>query len=164
MKKLMLLVVAAVLVMTACQQDPTSKWSTLNLLEQGFPISVQAPDSAKVKVNSELSFLQDITINSPEDNYHIQIYASTASTDDIALIKADLVSDVRNNPFFSKVVEEDESGFIYEMMIDSANYYSFRQVHVKGDKEFIFQPGLSNTFTLEEVQTLKQAVKQGEEQ
>ena len=164
MKKLMFLAVAAILVITGCQQDAASNWSTLNLLDKGFPISVQAPDSVEVKVNSDLSFLQDITLDSPEDNYHIQIYASTASTDDIALIKADLVSDVRSNPFFSKVVEEDESGFVYEMMIDSANYYSFRHVHVKGDKEFIFQPGLANTFSLEEVQRLKKAVKQGGEQ
>jgi hypothetical protein len=144
----------------ACQQNATSDWVAHDLLENGIPITIEGPDSIKVKVTDALGVLQDITVDSPDDNYHLQIYASQAETDDIALIKADLISDVRNNPFFTKVVEEDESGFVYEMIIDSTNYYSFRHVHVQGDQEFIFQPGIANTFQLAEAMRLREAVRQ----
>jgi hypothetical protein len=144
----------------ACQKDAGSDWVTHDLLENGVPITIQGPDSIKVVVTDALGVIQDITVDSPDDNYHLQIYASDATSDDIALIKADLISDVRRNPFFTKVIEEDEQGFIYEMMIDSTNYYSFRQVHVQGDKEIIFQSGIAYTFTLDEAQRIRDAVKQ----
>lgn len=144
----------------ACQHDATSDWVEHDLLENGIPVTIMGPDSISVKVTDALGVLQDITVNSPDDNYHLQIYASQAETDDIALIKADLISDVRNNPFFTKVVEEDESGFVYEMVIDSTNYYSFRHVHVQGDQEFIFQTGIANTFQMAEAMRLREAVRQ----
>lgn len=129
-------------------------------MKDGFPITVMAPDSAKVTVADNMGILQDITIDSPEDKYHIQIYAADAQTDDLASIKADLVSDVRNNPFFSRIVEEEEKGFLYEITIDSTNFYSFRYVHVQGDLEYTFQTGLAETFTEEEARRLMEAVKQ----
>lgn len=144
----------------ACQKDAASSWVPHDLLEDGVPVTIKAPDSIEVSVTDALGVIQDITVDSPDDNYHLQIYASDATSDDIALIKSDLLSDVRRNPFFTKVIEEDEKGFIYEMMIDSTNYYSFREVHVQGDKEFIFQTGIAHTFSLEEAQRLREAVKQ----
>lgn len=144
----------------ACQQDATSDWVTHDLLDNGIPVTIEGPDSIRVSVTDALGVIQDITIDSPDDNYHLQIYASQAATDDIALLKADLISDVRRNPFFTKVVEEDESGFVYETMIDSTNYYGFRHVHVQGDQEFIFQTGIAHTFQLEEAKRLREAVRQ----
>jgi len=144
----------------ACQQDAASNWVTHDLLEYGLPVSIQGPDSIQVNVTDALGVLQDVTIDSPEDNFHLQLYASQAETDDVALIKADLIADVRRNPFFTKVIEEDENGFVFETMIDSINYYGFRQVHVQGDQEFIFQTGIAHTFQLEEVLRLRNAVQQ----
>ncbi|MEM9896932.1 MAG: hypothetical protein AAF789_11220 [Bacteroidota bacterium] len=158
MKRIILMSLLA-LAVVACQQDGVSSWPELDLMDKGFPIIVKAPDSAAVKVIDN-SFLKDITIDSPEDNYHIQIYASDAETDDIAIIKSDLILDVRRNPYFSRIVEEDERGFVYELTIDSSNYYSFRHIHVQGDLEFIFETGLAHTFNLEEAQNLRAAVKQ----
>ena len=111
----------------------------------------------------DMGVLHDITINSPEDKYHIQIYASDAESDDIALIKADLVNDVRNNPFFSRIVKEDVKGFLYEITIDSVNYYSFRHVHVQGNTQFVFQTGIAQTFDQEQAEQLMDAVRQGSE-
>jgi hypothetical protein len=161
MKKIILISLLGITIV-ACQQDATSNWPELDLMEKGFPISVKAPDSAAVKVIDNLGFIQDITIDSPEDNYHIQIYASEAETDDIAIIKADLISDIRRNPFFTKIIEEDELGFVYEITIDSSNYYSFRHIHVQGDTEFIFQTGLAHTFDLEQTKLLRAAILQNE--
>lgn len=153
---LLLLVIAGF----ACQQDATSNWVAHDLLEYGIPVSIEGPDSIKVNVTDALGVIQDITVDSPDDNYHLQIYASQASTDDIALIKADLISDVRSNPFFTKVVEEDEKGFVFETMIDSTNYYGFRHVYIQGDQEFIFQTGLGHSFQEAEARRLREAVRQ----
>lgn len=158
MKRIILVSLLA-LAFVACQQDGASSWPELDLMEKGFPIVVKAPDSAAVKVVAN-AFLNDITIDSPEENYHIQIYASEAETDDIAIIKSDLILDVRRNPYFSKIMEEDERGFVYELTIDSTNYYSFRHIHVQGDLEFIFETGLAHTFNLEEAKVLREAVRQ----
>lgn len=160
MKKIVLMSLL-VLAIVACQQDGAASWPTLDLMDKGFPITVKAPDSAAVKVVDN-AFLKDITIDSPEENYHIQIYASDAETDDIAIIKSDLILDVRRNPYFSKIVEEDERGFVYELTIDSSNYYSFRHIHVQGDLEFIFETGLAHTFGLEEAKVLREAVRQAD--
>jgi len=159
MKKFLFIAFLSIFALS-CQKDQTANWKLLDLMEDGFPIAVMAPDSAVVSVSGNLGFLQDITIDSPEDKYHVQIYASDATTDDIAVVKAELVSDVRSNPFFSRIVEEEEAGFLYETTIDSTNYYSFRYVFVQGNQEYIFQTGISETFNEEEAKRLLTAVKQ----
>merc|ERR1711916_234564 len=95
-----------------------------------------------------------------DPDYYIQIYASKANNTDIAQIKADQVSDVRSNPYFSRIVEEDEEGFIYETAIDSTNYYSFRYIYLQGDTEFIFTTGLAKTFNQEQVRQMYEGVRQ----
>ena len=78
--------------MMACNSEPQSTLSELNLLEYGLPITVQAPDSAKVKKVDMGSIMKDVTIKHGED-YSIQIYASQATTNDIAKLKADKLND-----------------------------------------------------------------------
>lgn len=144
----------------ACNNEPQSNLSELNLLEYGLPITVQAPDSAQVKKVDMGSIMKDVTIKYGED-YSIQLYASQATTNDIAKLKAEKLSDIKMNPFFSKIVREEESGFIFETIIDSTTInYGFNYAYVQGDMEYIFSTGLIGTFTLEEVEKMYDAVKQ----
>lgn len=144
----------------ACSNEPQSNLSELNLLEYGLPITVQAPDSAQVKKVDMGSIMKDVTIKYGED-YSIQLYASQATTNDIAKLKAEKLSDIKMNPFFSKIVREEESGFIFETIIDSTTInYGFNYAYVQGDMEYIFSTGLIGTFTLEEVEKMYDAVKQ----
>lgn len=146
--------------MMACNSEPQSTMSELNLLEYGLPITVQAPDSAKVKKVDMGSIMKDVTIKHGED-YSIQIYASQATTNDIAKLKADKLNDIKMNPFFSKIVKEEEAGFIFENKIDSSTInYGFNYAYVQGDMEYIFSTGLIGTFTLEEAESMYDAVKQ----
>ncbi|NRB64568.1 MAG: hypothetical protein HRU40_16325 [Saprospiraceae bacterium] len=155
---LYLLLVGAVI--WGCQSESGNSWKPLDLLEYGLPITVEAPDSTTVKA-SDLGILQDVTLEGVSDpNYFIQIYASKANNTDIAQIKADQVSMVRSNPYFTQIVEEEESGFIYETQIDSTNYYSFQYVYLQGDKEYIFTTGLAKTFDLKQVEKMYVGVKQ----
>lgn len=145
----------------ACQNDQVLEWEETNLLACcQLPISVLAPDSADINSSQLGDLYKDITIKAGSD-YFVQIYASEATTNDIAKIKSDQLKQVREFPFFSKIVEEDENGFLYENIIDSTNInYSFRYVTVMGDMEYIFQPGLAGIFTEEQARQMYLAVQQ----
>lgn len=159
MKKLSYFLLAG-LFFYACQSEPLQEWDKKDLLACcQLPISVLAPDSAQIK-SSNLGLFKDITIQSGDD-YFVQIYASEASTNDIARIKSEQLKQVKELPFFSKVIEEDENGFLFENIIDSTNInYSFRYVAVTGDMEYVFQPGLTGLFTQEQARKMYEAVKQ----
>lgn len=141
----------------ACQNTTTLK--PLNLLQYGIPITIMAPDSAKVVAGS-LSFSQDITVKSPADNYDVQIFAYDATTTDLSSVKASHLAEVKSNAYFSKIVEEEEAGFIYATVFDStATNYGFKYLKIQGDKEYIFQTGLVGNFGLEDVKLMYDAVK-----
>jgi len=160
MKKRLVAIAILGTLLVGCQNEDGNNWQSLDLLEYGLPITVQAPDSTTVNA-SDLGIMQDVTLKGVSDpEYYIQIYASKANNTDVAQIKSDQVSDVRGNPYFSRIVEEDEQGFIYETAIDSTNYYSFRYIYLQGDKEFIFTTGLAKTFNLEQVQQMYEGVRQ----
>ncbi len=148
------------MILVSCQTDDAGKWSDTDLLPYGIPITVQAPDSLAVKTKDIGRFMTDVTLQSDEP-YNIQIFASDAETNDIAAIKADQLQEVKNHRYFSRIVREEEPGFIYETRLDSNTVnYGFRYVYLQGDKEYIFQTGLSGLFSLEETERMYEAVKQ----
>ena len=157
MKKTFLLFTFA-LFFIQCQQDQKAALKPLDLLEWGIPITVMAPDSANVKTMDLGGVLKDVTIKG-ENNYSIQIYATTASTTDVARVKANQLAEVKTNRYFSKIIEEEMDGFVYENVVDSSNYYGFRHIRIQGDMEYIFQTGLIGSFTLEEVKNMYEAVQ-----
>jgi len=143
----------------ACQNISNTTLKSLDLLQYGIPITIMAPDSAKVVAGS-LSFSQDITIKSPTDNYDVQIFAYDATTTDISAVKASHIAEAKSNAYFSEIIEEEEAGFIYSTVFDStATNYGFKYLKIQGDKEYIFQTGLVGTFGLEDVKMMYEAVK-----
>lgn len=143
----------------ACQtENDKQPLVPLDLMKYGVPISIQAPDSAEVKT-MDMGFMKDVTIKKGDD-FYIQIYASQASTTDVVKILAQQLQEVKDNRYFSKVVREEDAGFIYETVVDSTDInYGFRHIKVQGDNEFIFQTGLIGTFELEDVERMYEAVK-----
>lgn len=159
MKKIIFFFAIAVF-FSACEKDPTSNWKELDLLAQGVPLTIMAPDSADVKANNLMNVIKDITVIK-EPNYNVQIFASGIEAKNEAKLKEEQLAEVKANRYFSKVVTEDENGFIYETAIDSTLInYGFRYVLQQGQNEFVFQQGLMGTFTLEDVKNMYKAVKQ----
>lgn len=155
--KIILPILTVLLLAVACKPDPVSKMQDLSLLQYGMPITIKAPDGVEVK-KSDLGIFQDVTVKN-EEGYYVQVLASDATTVDVAKIKTDLLEDIKRTPFFSKIIEEGEDGFIYEKQVDSTSInYSFRRIMVMGDKEFVFQPGLIGKFSEEQVRTMYDAV------
>lgn len=154
------ILVMILLTIVACDDSSNIPLKPLNLLQHGIPITIMAPDSAKVVAGS-LSFSQDITIKSEKDNFDIQLFAYDATTTNIEVVKAGHLAEVKGNTYFSKIIEEEEAGFIYETVYDSTTTnYGFKYLKIQGDKEYIFQTGLVGTFTLEDVKIMYDAVKQ----
>lgn len=147
-----------ILIFAACGGTDIEDWQKLDLLEYDMPISIKAPSDPEIKT-MDLLVQKDIWVKKG-DHYNVQIFQSDASGTDPEKVKDALLAEVKNNPFFSKIVSETSEGFIYETLIDSTDYnYGFRHVKIMGDKEYIFQTGLIGTFVLEDVERMYTAVK-----
>jgi len=146
------------LIVFSCTQDEQAGWQPVDLLEYGLPITVKAPDSPTVKV-MDLIVQKDITIKKGTD-YFVQVFATDSQEKDLAKLKRQKLEEVKMGRFFSKLVKEEDAGFIFEKQIDSTNVnYDFRHFKIKGDKEYSFQTGLIGRFSLEQVEAMYEGVK-----
>jgi hypothetical protein len=151
---------AIALICFSCSSDSGSDWKALDLMKYNVPVTIMAPDSAKVKATNLSGIMQDVTIKSIDDNYSIQVLASQASTNDMTRLKSDQLQFVRDNRYFDSVLTEEPNGFIFLNMIDSISAYGFRHIIYQGDQDFVFQNSFDGIFTLEQVEAMYAAVKQ----
>lgn len=148
-----------VLVIFSCSQEPIDSFKPKSLLEYGIPVTVSVPNPDSVVVNKdEMGPFLDITVDGG-DGYFLQIYASPAETNDVSKIKSEQLNQVKDQPYFSRVISEEPQGFIFENMIDSTSSFGFRYIMVKGDKEIIIRNHLSRLFKQEEIELMYEAVK-----
>lgn len=154
MYKVLLSIIALTLIMS-CTDKP--KTEPLELMKYGLPIQIKAPQEAVVKAD-DAGFFKDVTVKHG-DNYFVQIISTSATTTDVAVLKADQLGEVQKNPYFKEVIFEEPSGFIFKKQIDSLTNYDFRYVKIQGSNEYIFQTGLTGTFTEEDVRLMYESVK-----
>ncbi len=130
---------------------------TLDLLSQGLPLKIKAPEDVVV-ASSDLGIMKDVTVKN-EEGFSIQIFESEATTLIIKDITQKIKADIEASLFFSKMVKEEDGGFIFEKKIDE-NYitYDFRRVQVVGDKQYVIQAGLSTQHSLENVEVMYASV------
>ncbi len=144
--------------LVGCKNEPTIKLVPQNLLAYDVPLTIMAPVSAVIK-KEDWGIMQIVTVQKGKD-YDLQIQSSEATSTDIATIKSQKIIDVKNERYFSKIIQEDENGFVFETQPDSTtNYYGFRYITVLGDKEYVIQNGLAGNYTLEQAQNMYKAVK-----
>jgi len=148
------------LIIVSCKSESkvNSNLVDLDLMKYGMPLKIKAP-ADPVVVNEDMGVIQDVTVKG-DDNYFLQITSGTATTTDVASLKESLLSDIKTTPFFSKIVEDFDNGFIYEKKIseDRLNY-DFRYIKVQGNNEFVFQTGLIGSFSVEDVKMMVESVK-----
>lgn len=133
-------------------------WLERDLLEHGVPMTLVMPDSTKVKV-VEWGIQKDITLVG-EDWYNLQIFSSRASTHDRKVLKADLLQSVQQGTFFSEVILDEDDGFVFATQIDTLLNYDFRHVKIQGDQEYIFQAGMSSSYTKQQIDQLYKIAKE----
>ncbi len=143
----------------SCQTNGGDQFEAKDLLEYGVPITIMVPSLDSVIIDKDdLGPIEDVTVDGGE-GYFIQIYSSATETNDISKLKAEQLNLVKEQPYFSRVITEEEAGFTFENTIDSTNNYGFRYIYIKGDREYVFQNHLSRLFSLEQVEQMYKAVK-----
>jgi hypothetical protein len=143
------------LVLASCGSKP--KTEPLDLMKYGLHIQIMAPQEAVVKAN-DAGFYKDVTVKHG-DNYFVQIISTSATFTDINRLKLDQLNEVKKNPYFKEVIFDENNGFIFKKQIDSLVNYDFRYVKIQGSEEYIFQTGLSGTFTEDDVRQMYESVK-----
>ncbi len=139
----------------ACNTKPDMK--PLSLLDYGVPLTIMVPDSARVKYK-KLSVDEDLTIQG-KPNYKLQIFISETTTTSPSKVLEEQKELVQQNPYFSKITDEDAEGFIFESKIDSTETFGFRRVKIMGNKEIIFREALLGTFSKQDIETMYHSVE-----
>lgn len=130
-----------------------------DLMKYGAPFKIMAPDSVDITEEDNL-VSTDIELKYGT-SYDVLVQIQDAADNDYTRFLQEQKRFVESGTYFSKIVESDEQGFIYQNKVDSTFVnYGFRYLILQNDKEFIFQSGLIGTFDLEEIQMMYQAVKQ----
>ena len=138
---------------------PKNELVELDLLDNGVPLKIMAPEGAVVEVD-DLGIIRDVTVKDSL-GYFVQIFASKANSLNPAKVLEDQKTIVQEAPYFSKFTEEMEDGFIFEKKIDDETFrYDFRYIRIQGDDQYIFQTGLSGGYDEAAVQRMYQAVQQ----
>lgn len=158
MKNTLVFFILITLLFSCKNSDPSEGLQSLDLMQNGLPIKIKAPEGAVVE-SDNLGFIQDVTIKG-DNNFYVQIQGGTATTLDPKVVKSNLLIDLEKAKYFSKVIEENEIGFIYEKDLGGGHLnYDFRYVKIQGDKEYVFQRGLVGTYTLDEIKVMYAAVQ-----
>jgi len=145
------------IVMASCTSEKKDLKS-LDLMSYGVPLKVKAPEGTKVKVK-DMSIYKDITLKDDKD-YFVQIISTSATTNDISKIKDERLSEVKQNPFFHKVILDEKNGFVFEKKINDSTFnYDFRFIKLQGDNQFTFQTGLFGLFTKDQALNMYESVK-----
>lgn len=142
-------------------RDDQGAWAKLDLMPYGIPVEIMAPDSARVNV-TRVGEVEDVAIrNEGIQPFSIQIFVQPVLLNDIPALKFNQINEVRSNPEFGKIVEEDEQGFIFFLNdMNGGERYHFRYVHLQADREYVFTSDFEGRFSLEEARRMLNSVRQ----
>lgn len=141
---------------SSCQSKP--EMPDLDLVKYGLGIKIKAPANTDVKVH-DMGIMKDVSIKGGKD-FYIQILNSEAINYSASKLKEEEKRDVMKEVYFSKIIQEDEQGFIFEKDFgnDKLNY-DFRYFKIQGDQEYKFQAGLIGNFSEENVRIMYEAIQ-----
>ncbi len=157
-KKLFFIISLILIIASSCSNNKKDDFKTLDLISYGIPLKVKAPEGTIVKTE-DMGIVKDITLKNG-DGYFIQILNSTALSNDISKIKNERLEEVKKSPYFSKIILDEDNGFIYEKkMNDTLFNYDFRYTKIQGDQQYTFQTGLFGMFTKDQVMKMYESIK-----
>ncbi|MBK9257045.1 MAG: hypothetical protein IPM42_16315 [Saprospiraceae bacterium] len=159
MKTLLYILCVGLTLSISCNSSQKKAHNGISLMKYGFPINVNIDENAEVLTGSK-GYSSDIAVKSGKD-FNIHIFMSQALHNNIQQIKQSLKAEVISNPYFIKMVEEYDDGFIFEK--ESVNFtgkcYDFRWILLQGDKEFIGQAAITGEFTEQDVKRMYNSLK-----
>lgn len=148
-------ILLAIFLLSACG-EPKASFPEMDLMKHGLPIKINAPADAEVEMN-DLLLMKDVTVK--KDNFYMQIFSSDVMSTDLSKIKEEKLNEVKSKSSFTKIIQDDTNGFIFEKMrSDSTANYDFRKIKIQGDKQYIFQTGLIGKFSEQDVRDMYDSV------
>lgn len=143
------------------QKRPSPYTKTVKLIEYGVPVTLKAPEDAKVTNRSD-NLMQDILIEG--DHYYVQIYGTAATTPDCKNLAQEALTDYKTTDgTFKEVLQQDDCGFVYSVQTerDTNTYYNFDYYTIKGNKTYRFTTTSGPLVDLnqQQVQEMYEAVK-----
>ncbi len=138
----------------ACNSDGLE---TISLQEHGANIDIKIPAGAEIK-SEPIGFRNEITVK--QDKFNIVILVKDEVTKTAAEMKKEKLDGVKKLDIFSKIIQEDDNGFIYEINQGADKNYDFRYIYVKNGTSHDFRRNFVGDYTLDEVKTMYNAVKQ----
>lgn len=141
-----------------CKDSSSNHKTGIELMKYGIPYTLAAPKDVKIaKIGS--GRLADVSVKN-EQGYDVQIFMSDAFSNDMTKLKSLKKVEVTSNPYFSKIVEEYDDGFLYEKINESnERSFDFMIIKVQGDKELTFQCGNSREFTENDVKKIVASIQ-----
>ena len=131
----------------------------LDLNTYHIPLSIKVPKGAKAEQHSDDNLFEDVVVKQDSTEL-IQILGFIATTPDIKQAISVALADKEKEPMFSKVLEQDESGFLYEIKEeDSKMGYGFLRIKIVNDREYHFQEGFATRLTKDKAKMLFDAVR-----
>ncbi|MEJ6614399.1 MAG: hypothetical protein QNL46_06715 [Saprospiraceae bacterium] len=156
-KRTLLYLFSTAIIMFSCKSDSLSDMKKTELMSHGFPIAMYVPEGAVIQ-KTDLGVMQDLTIKA-EKNYYVQIFSSDLLTLDKKVVMNEKLVEAKSHRYFSKIISEEDDGFIFEKNVDGILNYDFRYVKIQGDKEFVFQTGLVGNYSEDDVKAMYASVK-----
>ena len=129
-----------------------------DLMKYGVPYSIKAPEDVKITKIGQ-GDLTDVSINNNK-GYDLQIFMGSAQSSDINKIKENKRIIFTSNPFFSKIIEEYDDGYLFEKTNQEGDKsYDFIIIKVIGTNEINFQCGNSREFNEKEVKDIVKSIR-----
>lgn len=136
-----------------------SNSNIVDLLGYGIPFELAAPVDAQVRESSSGS--QKNIFVSHGKNYDVHIAMSEAILKNIESLKAQKKVAMSADPYFLKIIEEVDAGFIYEKEYGDIRGYDFYLVKIQGNYELSFQCGSGGIYSEQDVKRMFNSVLAG---
>ncbi len=142
--------------MAGCRQQ-TGIQGGFDLMKYGIPVTLQAPaDVAATQVGK--GQVTDVAVKN-DKGYDIQVFMTDAVSSDLKQLVQQKKEQAATNPYFVKIVEEYEDGFIFEKTSATEKSYDFYLIRIMGDKQVDFQCGNSVLFSEAQVKAMIKSVR-----
>ena len=153
------IITAIFLLLQSCKETHDGKKDgKTDLLKYGVPYSIAAPEDVKITKIGQ-GDLTDVSVKNNK-GYDLQIFMGSAQSSDINKIKENKRIIFTSNPFFSKIIEEYEDGYLFEKTNQEGDKsYDFIIIKVIGTNEINFQSGNSREFNEKEVKDIVKSIR-----
>lgn len=159
MRAIQFIAITLIFIFTSCSEPLESgkvETTSVDLTPQKINISITAPKGAQLlkgAAEEDMLLYKLYSCKVHAENFKIEVMCYTMSDRSVEGVLQENIADVKNEDTFSKIIQQDSTGFIYESNeINEEKSYGFYKVMV--DKDFyvniIPEPQTDGTISLEE--------------